>query len=118
VRKADNLQQSCAIVAKSGNLIFLEPSGPVQACKGTDLTFTVLYIIVTSDIYYLYYFTLFHTIIQQKILTNNRTNFNTVSNLTHLTTLYYCNRNVTVKMAGLTAETCSGKYHIKIQQRN
>ena len=28
---------SCAIVMKSGNLNFLEPSGPLQACKGTAL---------------------------------------------------------------------------------
>jgi hypothetical protein len=27
----------CAVVTKSGNLFFLEPSGPVQACNGTDL---------------------------------------------------------------------------------
>jgi len=26
---------------KSGNLNFLEPSGPLQACNGTDLPFTV-----------------------------------------------------------------------------
>jgi len=25
---------------KSGNLNFLEPSGPLQACNGTDLPFT------------------------------------------------------------------------------
>jgi len=37
VRKADNLPPSCAVVTKSGNLNFLEPSGPVQACNGTDL---------------------------------------------------------------------------------
>jgi len=37
VRKADNLPPSCAVVTKSGNLNFLEPSGPVQACKGTAL---------------------------------------------------------------------------------
>ena len=35
MRKADNLQPSCAIVTKSGNLNFLEPSGPLQACNGT-----------------------------------------------------------------------------------
>jgi len=29
VRKADNLPPSCAVVTKSGNLNFLEPSGPV-----------------------------------------------------------------------------------------
>jgi hypothetical protein len=28
---------SCAIVMKSGNLNFLEPSGPLQACNGTAL---------------------------------------------------------------------------------
>jgi len=27
-------------------------------------------------------------------------------NVTHLITLYTCNRNVTLKMAGLLAETC------------
>jgi len=28
---------SCAVVTKSGNLNFLEPSGPLQACNGTAL---------------------------------------------------------------------------------
>ena len=28
-----------AVVMKSGNLNFLEPSGPLQACNGTDLSF-------------------------------------------------------------------------------
>ena len=37
MRKADNLQPSCAVVTKSGSLNFLEPSGPVQACNGTAL---------------------------------------------------------------------------------
>jgi len=40
VRKADNLPPSCAVVMKYGNLNFLEPSGPVQVCKGTALPFT------------------------------------------------------------------------------
>ena len=31
------LPPSCAVVMKSINLNFLEPSGPVQACNGTDL---------------------------------------------------------------------------------
>ena len=31
------LTPSCAIVMKSGNLNFLDPSGPLQACNGTDL---------------------------------------------------------------------------------
>ena len=28
---------SCAVIMKSGNLNFLEPSGSFQACNGTDL---------------------------------------------------------------------------------
>ena len=28
---------------KSGNLNFLEPSGPLQACNGTDLPLTILH---------------------------------------------------------------------------
>ena len=39
VRKSDNLPPSCAVVTKSGNLNFLEPSGPAQACNGTALPF-------------------------------------------------------------------------------
>jgi len=35
------LPPSCAVVMKSGNLSFLEPSGPLQACNGTALPFTV-----------------------------------------------------------------------------
>ena len=37
MRKADNLPPSYAIVTKSGNLNFLEPSGPLRACNGTAL---------------------------------------------------------------------------------
>ena len=37
MRKADNLPPNCAVVAKSGSLNFLEPSGAVQACNGTAL---------------------------------------------------------------------------------
>jgi len=33
------------------------------------------------------------------------------SNLTRLTTLYSCNRNITLKISGLRAETCRWKYH-------
>ena len=33
------LPPSCAVVMKSGNLNFLETSGPLQACKGTALPF-------------------------------------------------------------------------------
>ena len=31
------LPLSCAVVVKSGQLNFLEPSGPLQACNGTAL---------------------------------------------------------------------------------
>jgi len=31
------LPPPCAVVMKSGNLNFLEPSGPLQTCNGTDL---------------------------------------------------------------------------------
>jgi len=34
------LPPSCAVVTKSDNLNFLEPSGPLQVYKGTSLTFT------------------------------------------------------------------------------
>ena len=34
---ADNLTPSCAVVTKAGNLNFLEPSGPLQACNWTAL---------------------------------------------------------------------------------
>ena len=37
--KADNLPPFCAVVTNSGNLNFLQPSGHLQACNGTDLTF-------------------------------------------------------------------------------
>ena len=33
------LPPSCTVVMNSGNLNFLEPSGPLQACNGTALTF-------------------------------------------------------------------------------
>ena len=33
--KLTTLPPSCAVVMKSGNLKFLEPSGPLQACDGT-----------------------------------------------------------------------------------
>ena len=36
------LLPSCAVVMKSGNLIFLEPSGSLQGCNGTDLTFIII----------------------------------------------------------------------------
>ena len=42
--KADNLPPSCAVVTKSGNLNFLEPSGPFQTRNGTDLPLPLLII--------------------------------------------------------------------------
>ena len=47
VRKADNLPLSCAVVTKSGNLNFLELSGPLQTCNGTD--FILYYNIMLWD---------------------------------------------------------------------
>ena len=42
MRKADNLPPYCAVTTKSGIYNFLEPSGPVQACNGTALSFSVI----------------------------------------------------------------------------
>ena len=53
MRKADNLPPSCAVVTKSGNINFLEPSGPVQACNGTALPFftSVVCHVMNSEIH-------------------------------------------------------------------
>jgi len=37
------LPPSCAVVMKSGNLNFLEPSGPVQAYNGTDFFLLIVF---------------------------------------------------------------------------
>jgi len=37
------LPPPCAVVMKSENLNFLEPSGPLQACNGTDLPLFTLH---------------------------------------------------------------------------
>jgi len=37
-----NLSPSCAVVMKSGNLNFLEPSGSLQACNGIALLLPLL----------------------------------------------------------------------------
>ena len=42
MHKANNLPPSCPIVTKYGNLNFLEPSGPVQACNGTALLYYIM----------------------------------------------------------------------------
>ena len=36
-----NLTPSCAVVMNSGNLNFLKPSEPLQACNGIPLPFTI-----------------------------------------------------------------------------
>ena len=36
------MSPSCAVVMKSGNLNFLEPYGPLQACNGTALPLYLL----------------------------------------------------------------------------
>ena len=48
VPKADNLPPSCAVVTKSRNLNFLEPSGPVQAFNGTAL---YIYIYICTGLF-------------------------------------------------------------------
>ena len=53
MRKADNLSPSCAVVTKSENLNFLEPSGPVQACNGTDLPFYTIQVALDCKIMYI-----------------------------------------------------------------
>ena len=52
--KTDNLPPPCAIVTKSGNLNFLEPSGPVQACNGTALPLPLPLLIPLLAELYLY----------------------------------------------------------------
>ena len=52
MRKADNLPPSCAVVMKSGNLNFLEPSGPVQACNGSALTFYSIVLDIITEIHF------------------------------------------------------------------
>jgi hypothetical protein len=51
VRKADNLPPSCAVVTKSGNLKFLEPSGPLRACNGTALPLSFYFLIYPRYLY-------------------------------------------------------------------
>ena len=55
--KADNLPPSCAVVTKSGDLNFLEPSGPVQACNGTALPFYICAFVGVLLKYYLFSYT-------------------------------------------------------------
>ena len=66
------LPPSCADVMKSGNLHFLEPSGPLQACNGT--TFTALHNLVkivnnnNNNNYYYYYYNKFISVIMTSCL--------------------------------------------------
>ena len=48
MRKADNLTTIVCSCHETGNLNFQEPSGPVQACNGTDLPLDAL----ISQIYF------------------------------------------------------------------
>jgi hypothetical protein len=43
VLRLKNLSTSCAVVTKSGNINFLEHSGPHQACNGTDFLYYFQY---------------------------------------------------------------------------
>ena len=65
MRKADNLPPSCAVVMKSGNLNFLEPCGPLQACNGTALPF---YNIISSYLFMCFPSSLFPQVFQSKTL--------------------------------------------------
>ena len=63
VHKADNLPPPCAVVTKSGNLKFLEPSGPLWTCKGTALPFIPKYHIWTSLHSQVYFLLLKHSFV-------------------------------------------------------
>jgi hypothetical protein len=40
---------SCAVVMKSGNFNFLEPSGPLQACNGTAVPYIFIVILISTE---------------------------------------------------------------------
>ena len=50
-----SLPPSCAVVMKSGNLKFLEPSGSLQACNGTAFTILYTYRYTVYTILYTYF---------------------------------------------------------------
>ena len=52
MRNANNLPPSCAVITKSGNLNFLEPSRPVQACNGTGLLYFTMSELATYSCMY------------------------------------------------------------------
>ena len=64
MRKADNLPPSCAVVTKYGNLNFLEPSGPIQACNGTALPFFITFI---SVFMFPRFITIYHVILLLRV---------------------------------------------------
>ena len=45
------LPPSCAVVVKSGNLNLLEPSGPLQASNGTDLSLLTMRGLLNVNLY-------------------------------------------------------------------
>ena len=47
VRLTNLSPPSCAVVMKSGNLNFLEPSVPLQACNGTALPLLLLLLLLS-----------------------------------------------------------------------
>ena len=68
------LPPSCAVVMKSGNLNFLEPSGPLQACNGTALLLLLLYIKTNTYFWsYLAQFFLEWEMFQDKIVEKIKT---------------------------------------------
>jgi hypothetical protein len=52
---------------KSGNLNFLEPSGPLQACNGNDLPFYILLSEVCCCCFYYYYYYYYYYTVRYSI---------------------------------------------------
>ena len=48
------LPPSCDVVMKSGNLNFLEPSGPLQACNGIALPFNFMWFVLNVEDFFCY----------------------------------------------------------------
>ena len=66
--RADNVAPSCAVVTKSGDINFLEPSGPLQACNGTDLPLPLYYIGICCIGYILFRYILLSYIVLRYIV--------------------------------------------------
>ena len=71
------LPPSCAVVMKSGNLNFLEPSGPLQACNGTDFTEISKHVTSASPVFFKHCY----LIIKKKSRTCNSLRFRDVPNM-------------------------------------